>query len=144
MTTIVVDANLALSYVIPLPYSQLAITRFDQWAQSQARLVVPVLWRYEVLSGLRKAISMKMLTLEQAITSFKTLRDMDLEEIPSSEKEIADILGWAERLHQVVAYDSVYLALSEQIGAEFWTADRRLANAARAAGADWVHFLGNR
>jgi predicted nucleic acid-binding protein len=143
MTTIVVDANLALSYVIPLPYSQLAMTHFDQWAQAQARLVVPVLWRYEVLSGLRKAISMKMLTLEQAITSFKTLQDMDLEEIPSSEKGIAEILGWAERLHQVVAYDAVYLALSEQIGAEFWTADRRLANAAHAAGADWVHLLRN-
>jgi predicted nucleic acid-binding protein len=142
MTTIVVDANLALSYVIPLPYSQLAMTHFDRWARVQARLVVPVLWRYEVLSGLRKAISMKLLTLEQAITSFKTLQDMDLEEIPSSEKEIDKILGWAERLQQVVAYDAVYLALSEQIGAEFWTADRRLANAAHAAGADWVHFLG--
>ena len=143
MTTFVVDANLALSYVIPLPYSQAAISLFGQWAQAQARLAVPVLWRYEVLSGLRKAISMKMLTQQQAITSFKTLQDMDFEEIPSSEKEITEILNWAERLHQVVAYDAVYLALSEQIGAEFWTADRRLANAAHAAGVDWVHFLGN-
>ena len=142
MTTIIVDANLTLSYVIPLPYSQLAMAYFDQWAQAQARLVVPVLWRYEVLSGLRKAINMKMLTLEQAIISFKTLQEMDLEEIPSSEKEIDKILVWAERLQQMVAYDAVYLALSEQMGAEFWTADRRLANAARAAGADWVHFLG--
>jgi hypothetical protein len=57
--------------------------------------------RYEVLSGLRKAISIKMLTLEQAITAFKTLQEMNLEEIPSSEKEIAAILGWAERLNQM-------------------------------------------
>lgn len=142
MTTIVVEANLALSYVISLPYLQLAMAHFDQWAQAQARLVVPVFWRYEVLSGLRKAINMKMLTLEQAIITFKTLQEIDLEEIPSSEKEIDKILVWAERLQQMVAYDAVYLALSEQMGAEFWTADRRLANAARAAGADWVHFLG--
>jgi len=143
MITIVIDANLALSYIIPLPYSQLAITRFDQWAHAQARLVVPVLWRYEVLSGLRKAISMNILTLEQALTAFGTLQEMNLEEITPSKNEITAIFVWAGRLQQVDAYDAVYLALSEQIGAEFWTADRRLATAAHAAGADWVFYLGN-
>ncbi|MEJ2708336.1 MAG: type II toxin-antitoxin system VapC family toxin [Anaerolineales bacterium] len=141
MTTIVVDANLTLSYVIPLPYSQLAVTRFTQWGLIHARLIVPALWRYEVLSGLRKAISLNLLTLEQAIKAFRTLQELNLEETPTSNNNTSDILDWATRLQQVVAYDAVYIALSEQIGAEFWTANRRLFKAARQAGASWVHSL---
>jgi len=141
MTTIVVDANLTLSYVIPLPYSQLAVMRFNQWGLRHARLIVPALWRYEVLSGLRKAISLNLLTLEQAIKAFRTLQELNLEEIPTSVNNTSDILDWAARLQQVVAYDAVYIALSEQMGAEFWTADRRSFKAARQAGASWVHSL---
>lgn len=141
MTTIVVDANITLSYVIPLPYSQQSVTRFKQWGLNHARLIVPALWRYEVLSGLRKAISINLLTLEQAIKAFRTLRELNLEEIHTSGNNTSDILDWAARLQQVVTYDAVYIALSEQMGAEFWTADRRLFKAARQAGANWVYSL---
>lgn len=32
--------------------------------------------------------------------------------------------------------------IDEEIGAPSWTADRRLANAAREAGAEFVHWIG--
>ncbi len=50
-------------------------------------------------------------------------------------------LRWAARLGQRAAYDAQYLALAERLGAEFYTADRRLANLAGAAGLPWVRFL---
>lgn len=31
------------------------------------------------------------------------------------------------------------IALAESVGAEFWTADKRLVDAARNSGASWVH-----
>ncbi len=40
-----------------------------------------------------------------------------------------------------VAYDAQYLALAEQTGAEFWTADKRLADRARRRNARWVKWI---
>jgi predicted nucleic acid-binding protein len=50
-------------------------------------------------------------------------------------------LGWAERLGHSKTYDSAYLAVAEALQAEFWTADRRLEQSARRAGASWVHSI---
>jgi predicted nucleic acid-binding protein len=47
-------------------------------------------------------------------------------------------LRLAERLSLPAAYDAHYLALAETLGAEFWTADRRLIDAVGAA-LPWVH-----
>ena len=35
-------------------------------------------------------------------------------------------LLWAERIGQLKVYDAHYLALAENLSAEFWTADKRL------------------
>ena len=50
---------------------------------------------------------------------------MAFEEIPASVDLDRLAMDWAERLNQTVAYDTQYLALAEQLGAEFWSADRR-------------------
>ena len=50
-------------------------------------------------------------------------------------------LGWAARLQATVAYDAQYLALAEQTGAEFWTADKRLADRAHQAKISWVKWI---
>jgi len=44
------------------------------------------------------------------------------------------LLEWAEWLGQARAYDSQYLALVEESGAELWTADERSRNQARQIG----------
>ena len=49
---------------------------------------------------------------------------------------------WAGRLNQSKTYDAQYVALAELERADFWTADRRLVNGARQAGAGWVHWIG--
>jgi predicted nucleic acid-binding protein len=51
-------------------------------------------------------------------------------------------LNWASRLQQRRAYDALYLALAERMQTEFWTADKRLANAAQQLGVTWVHWIG--
>jgi len=52
------------------------------------------------------------------------------------------VLEWAGRLNQSRAYDAFYMALAEELGAEFWTADQRLARAAQQAGVTWTHWIG--
>jgi predicted nucleic acid-binding protein len=140
MKTAVIDANIGLSYALPLPYSQRALALLKQWRAENVSIAVPLLWYYEILSGLRKAIYHRLINQEKALDAVQGIKDMAFLEIPSvdgSEK----IFQWADRINQIVTYDAVYLALSEQLGAEFWTADRRLANDAKKAGAEWVHYL---
>lgn len=140
MKTAVIDANIGLSYALPLPYSKRALALLQQWRFENVNIAVPLLWNYEILSGLRKAIAHRLISQENAMDALQGIKDLAFLEVPhsgGSEK----ILEWADRINQMVAYDAVYLALSEQLGAEFWTADRRLANAAKQAGADWVHYL---
>ena len=50
-------------------------------------------------------------------------------------------LDLAQRFALAAAYDAHHLAVAEQTGAEFWTADRRLAQAVQPALA-WVHLVG--
>ena len=46
----------------------------------------------------------------------------------------------AERYSLNAAYDAHYLALADRLGAEFWTADRRLANSVRHE-LEWVRLV---
>jgi predicted nucleic acid-binding protein len=112
------------------------------WQAERVKMVVPSLWQSEVLSGIRKAISNGLLTFSQAVSALHVIQDLGFQVLPSDLDTDQHTLLWAERIGQRVAYDATYLALAEQLGAEFWTADRRLANAARQAGAHWTHFLG--
>lgn len=52
----------------------------------------------------------------------------------------SDALRLAERYGLRAAYDAHYLALAERLGAEFWTADRRLAQQV-AGELPWVRLL---
>lgn len=49
-------------------------------------------------------------------------------------------LAFAARFSFPAAYDAHYLALTDRLGAEFWTTDRRLANTVRHA-LPWVHLV---
>ena len=77
MNTIVIDANIALSCVIPLSYSEIVINRMKEWQSEKVKIIVPTLWHYEVLSGLRKAISMKILTREKVGIVLDELHELD-------------------------------------------------------------------
>jgi len=49
-------------------------------------------------------------------------------------------MGIARKYGLKASYDAYYLALAEQLGAEFWTADRRLSRAVQSH-LDWVHLI---
>jgi predicted nucleic acid-binding protein len=128
--------------VVPLPYSSLAAARLRVWYENTAFLVVPVLWEYEIATGLRRAVSMDLITSQEADTALKELFAMELETIPPTPKLHHLALAWAVQLEQNKAYDAHYLALAEQLEAVFWSADRRLVNRARQLDVEWAHWVG--
>ncbi len=141
MSGVVIDANLAIALVMPLPYSESAASKIQNWQREGTPVVVPGLWGYEVASALRKAVMVERITMEEAETALSELWSLGIKEVPATLELHRNSLEWANLIGQTVAYDSGYLALAEKLELEFWTADRTLAEGARASGAPWVKWL---
>ena len=141
MNAVVIDANVALALILPLPYSQPATQQFERWKRARLILHVPSLWSYEVVSGLRKAVFDRVISPEAAQESLRSLWALNVVQTPPDPGLTLDALRWADRLGRRVAYDAAYLALAEQLGVEFWTADGALARNAQQMGVLWVRAI---
>lgn len=137
----VIDSNMCVSLVLPLPYSNQALMYLNAWKAAKDDLLVPVLWEYEVVSILRKAVFGKVLRPGQARDSLQRVFTLNPTRIAPTIELHRQAMEWAARLNQASAYDAHYLALAEAMHAEFWTADRRLYSRAQQLGLDWVHVV---
>jgi len=139
---VVIDANLIAALVLPLPYADQATRMIGGWQRARAELLVPTLLGYEVAAILRKAVTAGWLTTDLAVEVVHEIEALDLRSMPPTVALHARALRWAERLGQSKTYDAHYLALAEQEGCAFWTADRRLVRGAQQVGAHWVRWIG--
>jgi predicted nucleic acid-binding protein len=140
--SLIVDASILTATVLPLPYSDRANEKLNDWNQSGLELVAPILTQYEVVSAFRRAVRAGDLPGESAPASVQSILRLITRFVTPSLELHERALYWAERLRQSKAYDAQYLALAEQERAEFWTADERLYNNARQLGLTWVRWIG--
>jgi predicted nucleic acid-binding protein len=138
----VIDANLIAALVLPLPYSDEATRAMMNWQRTGTELIAPVLLEYEVAAILRKAIVAQWLSEDLALEALDTIMELNVRCFGPTRDLHERALRWADRLGHSKAYDVQYLALAEEQGVEFWTADRRLVNGALQAGVHWVHWIG--
>jgi|SRR5581483_933829 predicted nucleic acid-binding protein len=141
MATVVIDANIGLALVVNLAYSTRVQTQLMAWRSQNTEIVVPALWWYEMVSGLRQAVSAGILPAQDAIAALDDLTALNLKTVAATPLLLRRALYWAEQLKQTVAYDAQYLALAEHLKADFWTADTRLVKAARAKAIEFVRAL---
>ena len=113
----------------------------EGWRRDSARLCAPLLWEYELATAVCKAVALGMFDQQQATAAMESLLGLQVERVSPDLAMHTAALFWADKLGQVVAYDAQYLALAERLGADFWTADRRLSRRAGEAGANWVHCI---
>ena len=139
---IVIDANLCIALVIPLPYSEAAAKQWLFWETSRVQIYAPLLWEYEIVSALRKAIAIRLISKKEAENSFQRLWGLGVEHITPDPDLHRSALLWAERTNQTVAYDGQYLALAETLQADFWTADKRLFDSLKTKKLAWMHWIG--
>jgi len=141
MAAVVVDANITIALLVNLPYSTAADKLFSTWWRQKTPLYAPSLWPVEITSSLRKAVTVGQVSEEDAIQALDHLERLDVQVIAPDTSLLQSSLTWARKLNDLVAYDAQYLALAESLAAEFWTADNRLASAARSTGTTFAHYV---
>lgn len=139
---LVVDANLCVALIIPLPYSEAAANRWGLWEKNQDSLYAPYLWEYEVISALRKALVVGLINWGEIEKALQRLFRLGVETIPPDVELHRAALQWSERIGQPVAYDGQYLALAEVLQADLWTADKRLLDVLKSQNLSWLHWIG--
>jgi predicted nucleic acid-binding protein len=139
---VVVDANIIAALVLPLPYSTMVEEKVREWKISNVEMIAPSLIDYELVSIIRKAVALDAISESDALAGLRILADFTIQKIPPALAFHERAIAWADKLEQVVAYDSSYLAVAEINKADFWTADKQLAVKAQAAGVTWVHWIG--
>ncbi len=140
---VVIDANMAVWAVLPVLSPIDVVDHFTAWRIAATRRCAPALWAAEAVSAVRRAVYARQITAERATAAIDDLFALRIELLPMDPHRCHAALEWARRVNQAKAYDAFYLALAEELGAEFWTADRRLANAAQQAGATWARWIGD-
>lgn len=126
-----VDANLLIRLVVDP--TELSVSElWARWRAERRQFIAPTflynevtnaLYRYQ-RAGTYSASAVRLMLRAALATPFQLHGGAALH---------ASALAIAERFSLPAAYDAHYLALAEQMGTEFWTADKRLANTVRPA-----------
>jgi len=137
---IVVDASLALKWVLDEPYTVEANDLLKNWREHENKLLAPALFLYEIANVLTKRIQRKQLTLAQGLERLGFFLESGplLQQIGAVHLRALEL---SDRFRLPTAYDAHYLALAEFQQCEFWTADERLWNSVKRE-LRWVHWLG--
>ena len=141
-SSVVIDANITVFAVWPTAFTAQAQALLARLRDEGKVIHVPELWRAEVVSALHKLGMVQEVGREHVHRAVRAALKTAPKRFPLDTSLCLAALTWAERLRQTKAYDAFYLALAEGLGAEFWTADKRLARRAHHAGADFVRLLG--
>lgn len=137
-----VDASLALKWVLPETYTDKAQELLRDWITKGFTLISPTLFIFEVVSALRNKVHRQIITQEEGFSA--------LNQIGHGRIELIFSLNLAERSWRIsedlglpTAYDAFYLALAEEEGCEFWTADENLVNILTRHKVGWAKWIGN-
>jgi len=123
LTKYVVDANVAIKWILPEIYSNVAL----RLRNPNYQLLVPDFFFPEIGNILWKRVRKGEMTLQEATRDLKVLQGLPLT-VDYSFSLMTDALEIATRIEQAV-YDCVYLSLAVKHNCKMVTADQRFYNA---------------
>jgi predicted nucleic acid-binding protein len=135
----VIDANLLVELARSGPWAALADQLIRQSVAAGEELHAPQLAPYEVASGLTLSVAAGALPRGELGEALARLAEIALTLHPPG--PLGVLVETALAQERSSAYDAAYLVLAERLGAELWTADRKLVRNARALGRS-VRFIG--
>ncbi|MBI4228784.1 MAG: type II toxin-antitoxin system VapC family toxin [Deltaproteobacteria bacterium] len=142
MDKVCIDASLALKWVLPEVYTDRAQELLRSWLVEGTSLIAPTLFIYEIASALRNKVYRQIITMEEGFSALNQIRRGNIE--LKYQPTLVD-KGWeiAAKLGLPTAYDAFYVALAEQEGCEFWTADKNLVNVLENDKIKWARWIGS-
>ena len=142
-TKVVVDANLAVKWVLNEADSNIAMALLDEWNQSDFIMIAPALLTYEVTNALFQNIRKGLLNLTQAKNALEQALSLGIELEFLEEAGLSEqALELAQKYNLPATYDAHYLALAEREDCDLWTADTKLWKAVQEK-LPRVHLLAN-
>jgi predicted nucleic acid-binding protein len=140
MKRAVVDASVILKwYLLDEVHGAQALALLQQCAARELEILAPSLLTYELMNGL--VIAGRRARLDQDTISLSFSGFMSLGVRFYDISFFVDKIFQYCRLYGRSVYDSSYLALAEQEGADLITADERLFNAVQKD-LPWVRWIG--
>jgi predicted nucleic acid-binding protein len=138
---VVVDASLALKWVLSEADSNTAIALLQRWNTANMEIIAPALFTYEATNILYRQVVTHKLSYEEVKKLLTKLLSIGILLNFAQHREISiRAMELSHRFGLHAAYDAHYLALAEHEKCEYWTADSRLCNAVRDK-LPWVHQL---
>jgi predicted nucleic acid-binding protein len=137
-TPICVDASLVVRLVADST-DEVVVALWQGWKEENRLLAAPTLLFYEVSNALyryQKHNYLSAKAVDLALQAAQAL-PITLHGDPDLHRRA---LTLARRFALPAAYDAHYLALAERLGAQFFTADRRLVNTVGGQ-LDWVQHV---
>jgi predicted nucleic acid-binding protein len=138
---VVVDASLALKWVLAEPDSNTAVILLNKWTDKGISVIAPALFTYEVTNILYRQVVAGKLTYEEAKQGLIDLFSIGVLLKFSLYEDISiQAMEFAHQLKLPATYDAHYLALALDENCECWTADKRLWNIVKGK-FSWVRWF---
>lgn len=131
-----VDASVVVRLLVDAPESERVHALWQGWHSAGCTLWSPALLHYEVANAVYRYEQAGELTSNEVQQVLGAALALPVRLSGESSLHVDAVL-LARRLGLKATYDAHYLALSERLGAEFWTCDRKLVRQVGAA-LPWV------
>ena len=138
--SVVVDASLAVKWLVEEDDSNKAHAILQSWVAQDITRIAPYLMPFEVANVLHRRVLRGELNVGDSTRMIERLLEsrLELQQPPGLHVRALQL---ASQLNQSAAYDAHYLALAESVGCELWTADERFYRAV-SPGIDSVRWIG--
>lgn len=134
-----VDASFVIRLLESADPNSAPIRLWTEWHEAERPVVAPTLLYYEITNALRRYVAHGELLPQEAAKLLDVALRLDIALYGDAELH-RRALKLAESLSLPAVYEAHYLALAERLGAEFWTADKRLVRSVQEA-MPWVRLL---
>jgi len=140
-SVVCVDACLAVKLILPEQDSESAVALWQEWQQSQIRVIAPSLITWEVANSIRRTVLGERLPVHAAGDAYSAFLGLG---ITTTTYSRLPVLAWRQFVLasdlRISPYDATYLATAQAAECELWTADDRLVCTVGDE-LPWVHSL---
>jgi predicted nucleic acid-binding protein len=132
---LVLDASVVIKWFLEEKSSKEALRYRQQHLEGKISLVAPALLPFEIVNALCTKTKTKLPTILEAIEVYKFT---GITEYFLTEK-LAQAAATLSKNYKISAYDAAYVALAQDLGCQFITADKKLYRKVKSS--KFVKFL---